>query len=91
MGVDFLDIQFRLEKVFGFEDLGRSYADFLESKGVGVTAGDLHDFVCSRLVEEGRPPHGSWPRLKILLHDALGAKPAEVCRGSRLMADLGAT
>lgn len=90
MGLELLDIQFRIEKTFGFKKIGESYNAFFEARGQQVTVRDLHDFICEQLTSEGKSTYGSWQRLKIILVNALGVKPDEIRRDVRLIIDLGA-
>lgn len=97
MGIDYLDIAFRIEKEFGVITRGKLdfSADPVEGRGrnqrSSVTAGALHDRVCDLLRAEGRAaPEDSWPRLQACISEALGVPLTEIRRESRLVKDLGA-
>ncbi|MEX0717933.1 MAG: hypothetical protein WD066_15165 [Planctomycetaceae bacterium] len=96
MGIDFLDIRFRLEKRFEvrldrhsetallatFEAASPEERDF--------TAGALHDWICEECRRAGRPvPTSSWTRVKLTLAEVLLIAPHEIRRDSRLVRDLG--
>jgi hypothetical protein len=94
MGLDFLDITFRLEKAFSIK-LPRGWHEgmpFTTTPKFDLRAGDLHDHVCHHLRRANRPvPHSSWTRVKLVLANALGAHPSIIRREKWLAADLGAS
>ncbi|MGA2497856.1 MAG: hypothetical protein ABSH20_08950 [Tepidisphaeraceae bacterium] len=89
MGVDALDLVFRLEKSFGIKLPYSNSAGMFDVPG-GVTAGHVHDFICRRLTESGRRiPFSSWHRVQLCISRAVGVPPQQVKRESRLVKDLG--
>ena len=91
MGLDDLDIVFRLERQFAVKltlaDLGKK---FLQRTPPDLSAGELHDWVVAQCVTEGKSvPHSSWRRVKEVLLDAIAAPPSTARRDSLLRADLG--
>lgn len=89
MGVDALDLVFRLEKSFEIK-LPHTDKNELFDVPVGVCAGHVHDFICKRLSEVGRPiPYSSWHRVQLCISRAVGVPPQRVKRDSRLVKDLG--
>jgi hypothetical protein len=96
MGIDGLDIHFRLEKEFGGK-LPHLYwsADELRMKKlprVDPTMGDIHARLCAFLAETHRPvPADSWSRVQKCIGEALAIPPEQIQPHHRLLADLGAT
>ena len=98
MGIDCLDIVFRLEKEFGLMfhrgQLGWPEDDARRRKPPlsGFTAGQLHEQVCNVLSRQGLEiPPDSWVRVRGCIATALQLKPEQVRREDRLIEDLGVT
>jgi hypothetical protein len=90
MGVDWLDIRFRLERQFDITFEQTDFAHVWESGRRDLTAGELFDVVCVRLQSEGRPiPYSGWNRVRLELARALVVPPHHIHVDSRLVADLG--
>ncbi len=91
MGMDALDVSFRLEKQFGIK-IGRFDWDRIEYHGspIDTTAGELHDWVlCLCDEQKVLAPHSSWHRVQKVLVEVLGVSPARVKRESWLKRELG--
>jgi hypothetical protein len=93
LGIDFLDIVFRLEKEFRF-DARLQPAPWDDRPVPNLTAGQLHHWVCERLMYTGRPvPSDSWPRVQRCIGEALGMPESQILDirpEDRLVQDLGA-
>jgi acyl carrier protein len=93
MGLDALEIRFRLEKRFGIEIRGPRL------NVVFQTAGSLSEFVWQKLQGPSvtEPPVGAerftreecWAEVRDILADVLVIKPDQICPESRLIDDLG--
>ena len=93
MGLELLDLTFRLENVFGIKLKNGSLESFFTRQGIkyDLTVGDLHEWVCEELRSQGRPvPYSSWRRLKRCISEALGVHMKEFRPQSRWRQDLGA-
>ena len=97
MGIDGLDIVFRLEKEFSFSlrERGGNLMDASEQairkRPTNVTAGMIHERLCTLLKEHGREvPADSWDRVRHCIAGALGIPLEEIQRGDRIVQDLGA-
>lgn len=96
MGIDFLDLYFRVEKAFDItlsrmqpEDLGMSAEDQNAGKVPPLTAGMFHDFVCGVLKKAGKPvPPSSWHRVQLCIARVGHVEIKEITR-SALSEDLG--
>ena len=89
MGIDALDLAFRLEKRFGVRIRPGDCLPIFQARR-DLTVGGLHEVVCRRLREEGRPvPFASWNGVRLEVGKALGVSPLVIRRSSRLIADLG--
>lgn len=91
VGMDDLDIVFRLERQFSVKlKLAALGPHFCRRTPPDLSAGELHDWVVAQCVAQGKPvPHSSWRRVKVVLLDAIAARPSTVRRDSLLRADLG--
>jgi hypothetical protein len=92
VGIDFLDIEFRIEKEFGIalqvSDLN-SVSDARDRSD--ITAGELHFIIGCKLRESGRPvPRSIWNKVRIVLSQALGVSPHSIKPESWIIKDLGA-
>jgi hypothetical protein len=90
MGIDFLDVAFRIEKQFGVRI---EPADILpawtKDDRNDVTAGEFHEIICEKCREQGiKVPRSSWNQLKLALVDALGVTPSEIKKDAWLRKDL---
>lgn len=92
MGIDLLDVSFRVERVFGVSPRGEHYNQLcLQHDPPDFTAGELHDLICKLCRAEGKPvPYSSWSRLRLVLVDTLGVNPSQVLKDARIIRDLGA-
>lgn len=98
MGLDHLDMTFRIEKAFGFKwdlngdaDVKRLWA-IRANQDIedDCTAGDVHTFVCLRLRELGREvPHDSWRQLQEIIVKVTRCEVEDVRPESYLKKDLG--
>jgi len=90
MGIDWIEIRFNIEKRFGIRI---THEDFRHLEAIGradLTAGELHDIICTKLRSLGHPvPISSWNSLRLELAHALGISPFSIRRSSWLTADLG--
>lgn len=94
MGMDALDMAWRLEKAFGItwfkEDYDRCVAQRRDPSGDDLTAGDIDAFVRTKLREANLPiPPSTWHRVQKVLGDVTGAKLAKIRPESHLRRDLG--
>ena len=99
MGIDFLDIIFRIEKAFAAKiPRGVLHADVaVLSRRPGrrgrldFTVGGLHEQVCTELARGGYTvPPDSWERVRQCVSDALGVPVEAVRPESLLVSELGA-
>ncbi len=95
MGIDMLDLMFRLEKQFHipieWEPLERVAQRF---SLWDITAGDVHRVVCDTCRDaDVAVPAGSWHRVKLaILHSCPHrVSPTRITPHTRLVADLGFT
>ena len=98
MGIDALDIVFRLEKSFGIKvPRGRLFwTDEQRRRGEDppgdVSVGEIHERLSGLMREQNLPvPGDSWERVRDCVAGALGVRPEEVRREHRIVRDLGAT
>jgi hypothetical protein len=100
MGIDYLDIHFRLEKALGIRLPPTSLYWSRQEREAGsvntgkhdVTAGEVHTNLCEALVELGHEvPANSWEIVRACLGEALGFPPGEVKPEHWLIRDLGAS
>ena len=99
MGIDGLDIMFRIEKAFGIRiPRGRIYWSEEQRQlkrlpmATGLTIGDIHRRTCELLAEMNVPvPDDSWERVTQCVGGALSISPTTIRPQDRLMEDLGAT
>ncbi len=90
MGVDWLDIRWRLERQFDIKFEHSDFAHIWDSGRRDITAGELFDVVYTRLQSEGRPiPFSGWNRVRLELAHALVVPPQTIRRENLLVADLG--
>jgi hypothetical protein len=91
MGIDLLDVSFRIDREFGVDPRG----DELRRIGLShdppdVTAGELHDLLCDLIRADGRMvPVDSWERLRSILSEALARDENVIHRESWLVKELG--
>jgi acyl carrier protein len=100
MGVDLLDIHFRLEKALGIRLPRTSLYWTRQEREAGslyvgkrdVTAGEVHVNLCETLAELGHEvPANSREIVRACLGEALGFAPEEVKPEHLLIRDLGAS
>lgn len=105
MGVDLLDINFRLQREFAVEiDMHGLTSELLklielaESEAVAsggrierdITVQQLFSVVCNRIYHQhGSVPEDAWPRFAGIIVDVLLVRPEEVRPGAWLERDLG--
>ena len=94
MGVDWLDLTFRLEREFGIRlkaDFSNAFTDATTCSGQRpMTAGDVLEMVilaCEQ--QDRRVPHSVWNRVKRCIVHGCGAKPDIIRKTSSLVGDLG--
>src|SRR5690349_3013879 len=105
MGIDALDIAFRIEKSFHLK-ISRAEMDFIygadkpRHEQVEPKAGEIHDRLCELLKRKGMDiPEDSWQRIQKCIAEGIGfrglftnrLRPDEVKRESLLVKDLGAS
>lgn len=98
MGVDWLDLTFRLEKRF---DIKITRADFevLDQeisakrghlKLPDVTAGEIHDWIVALCQSKGvKKPHSSWTRVRIAFGQTTATVPQRIHRETFIVMELG--
>ncbi|SRR5690606_34477541 len=97
MGMDFLDCCLRIEAAFGLAEgsLSMDHLDVPRTPGgtlMGITAGDLAQWVETELVMRGREvPCDVWPRVRACIAATVAVPEQEVMPASRLIEDLGFT
>ncbi len=96
MGLDILDLMYRLERRFGIK-ISRDdfFKLFNKNAPPDVTAGELFDFVRSRanypgVVDVEMDADSIWLMFQCDVSDSLGVKPGEVAKGRWIIRDLGA-
>jgi hypothetical protein len=94
MGIDSLDILFRLEKSFNVKiargDTERLLAQAVTPGKTGVRCGDIHVMVLKLCAEQGLPvPSSSWTRVKLCIMHGCRAKAKKVRRDAWLVDDVG--
>jgi hypothetical protein len=91
MGIDLLDIVFRLEKRFDLKIVNADWEDLgAKRKPWDVTAGEVHFLVAAILTEAGRPvPRSCWNGVRVCLSGALCVPPRDIKEDSWLIRDLG--
>ncbi len=91
MGVDFLDMTFRLERSFAIKKLNQDdFKDFFDLQQRDIQAGRVHECVCRALVHAGMPiPKSSWHRVQICIAQAIWIPPKKIKPESWLFKDLG--
>jgi acyl carrier protein len=97
MGIDILDLIFRLERTFGVKIPRSEFALLaLKNEPIDLVAGDLFEYVRRkarlsgvRLLDDETDSHLMWPLFQKAVSDALGVEPGEVTKESWLIRDLG--
>lgn len=91
MGIDTLDIIFRLEKRFGIKiPRNTLFEKPWDWRRRDLQVGLLHKQICNRLTEEGRPVRwSSWHRVKVCVAEALGVELPKIRPESWLFKELG--
>lgn len=96
MGLEILDLVYRLERRFGIKIHPDDFLKLLgENEPPDVTAGALFDFVKSRanypgVVDAEMDADLIWPMFQHDVADSLGGDPSDVEKGTWLIRDLGA-
>ena len=90
MGVDLLDVTFRVEDQFGVKlDNSDWESLFGHRTTFDVSAGELHFLVGAKLGEAGKPvPRSCWNGIRLVLAKTLGIPPNRIKPESRLVRDL---
>jgi acyl carrier protein len=93
MGIDFLDLVFRLEKRYNLIlDTGEWERLTANRVNKDITAGEVQFVVGLALRDVGRPvPRSLWNGVRLTLADTLGVKVSRIKPESRLVKDLGMT
>ena len=90
MGLDFLDVCFRLERRFNVRLERADFEHLWNRKPFDLTAGELHEILCKQLHDAGRPvPISSWNAVRLELGDTLGMSPLQIRRETWMGHDLG--
>ncbi len=96
MGVDLLDIVFRLERTFLIRIRRDEFLQLLErGQPADIRVGRLYDYVHAKAVHAGVLDEDLdadiiWAMFRRALSDSLGVEPDEVSKDRRLIHDLGA-
>ena len=90
MGVDFLDLQFRLERSFALK-LPSGWLDAIaDPVRRDVQAGPIHAMIRRSFADDGRPlPPSAWHRVKLCIAQAGGCSPWKVGEQTWLVKELG--
>jgi hypothetical protein len=93
MGIDVLDIMFRIEKRFGIRIVGADWTDLVGKRSPpDITAGELWFLVAAKLHEAHLPvPRSCWNAVRVILSQALRVPPREIKKESWLIRELGMT
>jgi len=96
MGIDFLDLNFRVEKRFGVQLHVADFPPEILHNNALLTAGLYSDTVQrkinARLRGTGQPEAGDvWPQVRDLIAATVQMDPHEITPESRLIQDLGYT
>lgn len=97
MGIDVLDLVFRLETRFGIQiPRGDWIKLMMKNDPPDIAVGDVFDFVRSRAIASGvvDPEMDAdliWPMFQRDISDSLGVEPDEVVKDRWIIRDLGAT
>lgn len=90
MGLDMMDIVFRLERRFGVRLEIANFDHLRDPRRTDLTAGELFDVVSSSIQAVGRPvPANCWNGVRLELAKVLYVSPLGIRRESRLSGDLG--
>lgn len=96
MGIDLLDVSFRLERLFGVRIRPDQFSKLaLRNDPPDIKVGDLFDLIRSEIPRSGildleQDADILWPIYQRALSDALGVDLDEVTKGRGLIHDLGA-
>jgi hypothetical protein len=97
MGIDLLDLAFRLERQFGVRVSSHQLSKLaMRNDPPDIRVGDLFDLLCSDVPRFGvldlaLDAETLWPTYQRAISDALGVDLAEVTKDKALDHDLGAT
>ncbi len=93
MGIDFLDLQFRIERRIGITISPEDLNDLVEHRHPpDFTAGALQFAIGARLSELGLPiPENLWEMICEDLGDVCGARPNSIKPSTWIIKDLGFT
>ena len=97
MGIDILDINFRLEKAFSLrmpwgQLVWREQNRDKHHIRIDPTVGEIYLYICEMLRGKEIPiPEDSWDRVVRCISDALGVDRSNIHPHSHLVKDLGAT
>jgi hypothetical protein len=93
MGIDLLDINFRIEREFGVRIALRDLVHLVKDDAIhDPTAGELFDLLVRSLPEpedSERTADDRWTRLQSIIAETCGIPASMVKRDARLVADLG--
>lgn len=97
MGLDILDMVFRLERCFGIK-ISRNDLDkmFRNNDPPDVAIGELFDFVSNRadrggVIDSEMDADPTWTMFQHAIPGSLGIDPEEISKGRWLIRDLGAS
>ena len=85
MGLSTVELIMAVEDEFG---IGHAEADAAKL----AVLGEMHAHIVHAIRQRGESPHESdvWERLRAIVVEQLGVRPAEVTRAAHLVRDLGA-
>ncbi len=90
MGLEFLDLTFRLERDFAVALPKRSFLQEADVYRRDIRAEQVHEGIRTFLKHSSFPiPEDSWQRIQKSIAGTVGLKPEQVMRDSWLIKDLG--
>jgi len=91
MGIDALDIVFRIEKRYNVKVDMQDWVELANHRTPGdLTAGELHFLIGASLQESNQPvPRSLWNGLRVILAQSLAVSPQKIKPESWLIKDLG--
>jgi hypothetical protein len=96
MGLDILDLMFRLERHIGIRiERGEIYRLFEKNEPPDVRVGELFDFVRSKskgqgVLDDEVDADSMWTSFSCAVCEALGVEPEEITKDKWLIQELGA-
>lgn len=90
MGVDWLDIRFRIERRYGVRFERDDFTHRPNIRTNDITAGELFAVVAEKLQASGRRvPASCWNGVRLEVGEALSVSPLTIRSGTLLIAELG--